>query len=264
MSTEVWASGLAYEPYMGRWSRLVAREFLAWLDAPPGGRWIDVGCGTGALSGTVLDSAGPFDLTALDRSAGYTQFARQQVRDDRACFLVGDATRLPLAPGLYDVAVSGLVLNFVPRPAQMVAEMVRVVRPHGLVAVYVWDYAGGMEFQRHFWDAAAALDPPARGVDTGQRFPLCRPEPLADLWRAAGLEAVETRAIDVPTRFRDFDDYWMPFLGGQGTVPGYVMALSAERRAALRDHLHTRLPVAAGGSISLTARAWAVRGQRAR
>ncbi|HET7077112.1 MAG TPA: class I SAM-dependent methyltransferase [Chloroflexia bacterium] len=263
MSTEVWASALAYEPYMGRWSRLVAAEFLAWLDAPPGGRWIDLGCGTGALSGTILDRADPFDLTAIDRSAGYTQYARRQVRDDRARFLVGDATTLPLARGLYDVAVSGLVLNFVPRPEQMVAEMARVVRPHGLVAAYVWDYAGGMEFQRHFWDAAAALDPRAREVDAGQRFPLCRPEPLADLWRAVGLEAVETRAIDVPTRFCDFDDYWTPFLGGQGTVPGYVMSLSEERRAVLREHLRTRLPVAAGGAIALTARAWAVRGRRA-
>lgn len=262
MSTEVWASALAYEPYMGRWSRLVAREFLAWLDAPPGGRWIDVGSGTGALSGTILDTAGPVDLTAVDRSAGYTQFARWQVRDDRARFLVGDATMLPLAPGLYDVAVSGLVLNFVPRPAEMVAEMARVVRPHGTVAAYVWDYAGGMELARYFWDAAAALDPDARRVDTGQRFPLCRPAALADLWRAAGLAAVETRAIDVPTRFRDFDDYWTPFLGGQGTIPGYVTSLGEERRTALREYLRTHLPIAPDGAIPLMARAWAVRGRR--
>ena len=262
MGTDVWASGTAYEPYVGRWSRLVAREFLPWLGAPPGGRWLDVGCGTGVISGAILDRAGPLDITAMDRSAGYTQFARQQARDGRARFLVGDATMLPLAARLYDVAVSGLVLNFVPRPAQMVAEMARVVRPHGTVAAYVWDYAGQMQLMRHFWDAAGALDPAARPLDEGRRFSICRPEPLADLWRTAGLGAVETRAIDVPTHFRDFDDYWSPFLGGQGPAPGYVMALSTERRAALREYIRAHLPIAADGSISLTARAWAVRGRR--
>jgi SAM-dependent methyltransferase len=262
MGTDVWASGRAYEPYVGRWSRLVAREFLAWLDASPGGRWLDLGCGTGALSGTILAGAAPFDLTAMDRSEGYTQFARRQVRDDRARFLVGDTTILPLAARLYDVAVSGLVLNFVPRPERMVAEMARVVRPHGTVAAYVWDYAGEMQLMRHFWDAACALDPAARPLDEGRRFPICRPEPLADLWRAAGLGAVETRAIDVPTHFRDFDDYWTPFLGGQGPAPGYAMSLSEERRAALREYLRAHLPTAADGAIPLIARAWAVRGRR--
>jgi hypothetical protein len=114
-----------------------------------------------------------------------------------------------------------------------------------------------------FWDAAAALDPAAAELDEGRRFGLCRPEPLAALFRDAGLVEVAARPLQVPTRFRDFDDYWTPFLGGQGPAPGYAMALDGARRAALREELRARLPVAADGSIPLAARAWAVAGTRA-
>jgi SAM-dependent methyltransferase len=154
------------------------------------------------------------------------------------------------------------MLNFVPDPAAAVAEMARVVRPGGTVALYVWDYAEGMELMRHFWDAAVALDPAARDLDEGVRFPICRPEPLAMLFSGVPLAGVETRAIDVPTVFRDFDDYWTPFLGGQAPAPGYCLSLSAERRDALREQIRARLPCRADGVIPLVARAWAVRGLR--
>ncbi len=261
-ANEVWASGDAYEPYVGRWSRLVAGAFLAWLGVPPGRRWLDVGCGTGALTQVILREAQPQSLTGIDPSAGYATYARDHTPDPRVTFLVGDAEALPDPDGVYDVAVSGLVLNFVPHPARMLAEQVRVTRPGGTVAAYVWDYAGQMQLMRHFWDAAVALDPAARELDEGRRFPLCRPGPLSAPYEGAGLGRVETRAIDVPTRFRDFDDYWEPFLGGQGPAPGYAMALDEERRAALREHLRARLPIAADRAIHLRARAWAVRGIR--
>ena len=259
---EVWASGAAYEPYVGRWSRLVARELLSWLAVPPGSRWLDVGCGTGALSQTILELAAPRRVRGIDPSAGYVAYAREQVRDARASFAVGDARALPYADATSDAVVAGLVLNFVPDPGRAVAEMARVAQPGGGVAAYVWDYAGEMQLMRYFWDAAAALDPAARDLDEGDRFPLCRPEPLSALFRDAGLAGVATRAIDVPTHFRDFDDYWAPFLGGQGPAPGYAMSLSEERRAALRDRLRAALPVEPDGSIPLIARAWAVRGTR--
>jgi hypothetical protein len=139
--------------------------------------------------------------------------------------------------------------------------MARAVRRAGTVAAYVWDYAGQMELMRYFWDAAVALDRDALALDEGRRFPICQPAPLVDLFTHAGLCDVQARAIDVPTRFRDFDDYWTPFLGGQGPAPGYVMSLDERRRDALRDRLRTSLPAAADGSIQLTARAWAVRGR---
>ncbi|HET7876468.1 MAG TPA: methyltransferase domain-containing protein [Methylomirabilota bacterium] len=255
-----WASGEAYEPYVGRWSRLVAREFLAWLAVPAGRRWLDVGCGTGALTQTILERAAPTKVSAVDPSEGFVSHAGARVSDSRADFRVGDAQSLPWSAGEFDAVVSGLVLNFVPDQSRAAAEMRRVARPGGVVAAYVWDYAGEMQLMRHFWDAVVALDPAARDLDEGRRFPLCRPAPLAGLFRRAGLARVETRPIDVATVFRDFDDYWTPFLGGQGPAPTYCLSLSEERRAALRDRIHAALPIQEDGSIPLTARAWAVMG----
>lgn len=258
---DVWAAGKLYEPYVGRWSRLVAREFLDWLAIPAGKDWLDVGCGTGALSQTVVERCSPSSVTGVDPSAAFIEHAKVHVQGP-ARFLVGDAQSLPLEAASADAAVSGLVLNFVPRPQAALAEMMRVVRPGGMVAAYVWDYAGRMELMRYFWDAAVELDPAAGALDEGSRFPLCAPAPLAELFGGAGLQRVEGRQIEVPTRFTDFDDYWSPFLGGQGPAPGYAMSQDEVRRAALRDLIRSRLPIAADGSISLVARAWAVRGTR--
>jgi SAM-dependent methyltransferase len=258
-----WASGAAYEPYVGRWSRVVACEFITWLAMPPGARWLDVGCGTAALSQAILDLASPDEIRGIDPSESYLTFARQQVGDRRASFRLGDAHALPEASGSYDAVVAGLVLNFVPQPSRAVAEMGRVARVGGTVAAYVWDYGGQMQLIRYFWDAAVALDPAISDLDEGQSFPICQPEPLLQLFRAAGLREVEGRLIDIPTAFRDFEDYWSPFLGGQGPAPGYAMSLAEERRHALRERLRATLPMADDGSIQLIARAWAVRGVRA-
>jgi SAM-dependent methyltransferase len=260
MSTDNWAEGDAYERYVGRWSRLVARDFLRWLDRPAGLEWLDVGGGTGALSASILAAAEPKAVTGVDPSEGFLALARAQIDDPRARFKAGDAQALPLPDAAAEVAVSGLVLNFVPDPARAVGEMRRVVRPGGTVALYVWDYASQMQLVRHFWDAAVALDPAARALDEAARFPTCRPGPLADLLAAAGLEAVSTTALDVPTVFADFDDYWTPFLGGQGPAPGYCVSLPEMRRAALRERLRVALPADASGRIALVARAFAARG----
>jgi SAM-dependent methyltransferase len=259
-SHDVWAIGDAYEPYVGRWSRLVAREFIPWLGISENSRWLDVGCGTGALSQTILDLTNPQKVKGIDRSEGFAGSARAKINHPQAEFEVGDAQALPVESEMYDVAVSGLVLNFVQQPDQMVTEMRRAVRKSGTVALYVWDYAGKMQFMRHFWNAASALDPAARDFDEGRRFPLCHPEALTNLFRDAGLAEIETRPIDISTDFKDFDDYWTPFLGGQGSAPGYLMSLSEERRAQLRQRIYDSLPFASDGSIPLVARAWAARG----
>ena len=260
--TDSWDSGDAYEPYVGRWSRLVAPEFLRWLAVPPGRRWLDVGCGTGALAESILALSAPGEVVGIDPSAAHVAFARDRVNDPRVGFDVGDARNLKAASATFDAVVSGLVLNFVAEPELALSEMVRVVRPGGTVAAYVWDYAEGMQMMRHFWDAAAALDPRARELDEGRRFPLCKPEPLTDLFQTAGLDKIEVRAIDVPTVFRNFEDYWSPFLGGQGPAPGYTMSLSEERRAALRERIRATLPTNLEGEHRLSARVWAVRGVR--
>jgi SAM-dependent methyltransferase len=258
---DVWAAGEGYEPYIGRWSRRVARPCLDWLAVPAGADWLDVGCGTGALTQAVVEQARPRSVRAVDPSPGFLEYARAHTTGP-VNFEVGDARGLPVATASVDAVVSGLVLNFVPEPARAVKEMARAVRPGGVAAAYVWDYAEGMELIRVFWDAAVALDPAAADLDEGRRFPICRPEPLAALFAEAGLRAVEVRPIEVATDFRDFDDYWSPFLRGQGPAPGYAVSLDEARRAALRDRLRARLPVGADGTIHLTARAWAVRGRR--
>jgi len=257
-----WASGANYEPYVGRWSRLVARELLNWLKVSPRSIWLDVGCGTGGVTQTILEFAAPREVKGVDRSDGYIAYAREQVRDPRASFEVGDAVALPIEPGAYDAAVSGLVLNFVQRPHIMVNEMKHAVQPGGIVAAYVWDYAGKMQLMRHFWNAAVALDSDIADLDEGRRFPICNPQRLIDLFQSVDLREVEARPIDIPTDFRDFDDYWTPFLSGEASAPGYAMSLSEERRAALRERIRSSLPFALDGSIPLIARAWAVRGKR--
>jgi SAM-dependent methyltransferase len=257
-----WSAGDAYERYVGRWSRLVAREFLDWLDCPSDARWLDVGCGTGNLTAAITSQCSPREVVGVDPSDGFLSHARSQVHDPRVQFKQGSAQDLPLGDGEFDVAIAGLVLNFVPDPSMGVGEMRRVVRPGGTVAAYVWDYAHGMEMMRRFWDAAASLDTVAAAMDESLRFAICQPEPLEALFREAGLQDVEVRAIDVPTVFRDFDDYWTPFLGTFAPAPAYVMSLDADRREALRQRLQETLPTEPDGSIRLTARAWALRGTR--
>lgn len=259
-SQTLWAKGDSYEHLMGRWSRAVARPFLKWLACPGGWRWLDVGCGTGALSEAILSTQRPDRLLGVDSSAEFVAAARNRLDTAIALFEIGDAGSLPASDGEFNAAVSGLVLNFVPEPARMLAEMRRAVAPGGTVGLYVWDYAGGMQLARHFWDAAAALDAKARERDGAVRFPVCRPEALTGLFGGAGLEEVETRAIDVPTVFRDFEDYWSPFLGGQGPMGSYCASLGEAERAALRERLRAALPADADGGIALTARAWAVKG----
>jgi SAM-dependent methyltransferase len=224
--------------------------------------WLDVGCGTGALAQTILEDAAPAAVLGIDRSEGFVANARRRVGDPRARFETGDAQALPVSSGAFDAVVSGLVLNFVPEPPRMLAEMARAARAGGTVALYVWDYAGGMELMRRFWDAARAIDPSAASLDEGVRFPICTPPALERLLGDVGLAEVAAFAIDVPTVFRDFDDYWSPFLGGQGPAPGYAMSLPEERRDALRERIRARMPIGADGSIRLTARAWAARGTK--
>jgi SAM-dependent methyltransferase len=266
----VWTDGARYEDYVGRWSWAVAAEFLRRLAVPPGRSWLDVGCGTGALTGAILRDSQPSQVTGVDSSAGFVAYARGSVTvppttgkppaDVR--FLEGTAIDLPFDDGGFDATVSGLVLNFVPEPGRAALEMARVTRPGGTVAAYVWDYAGGMQLMRHFWNAAVELDPAALPFDEGRRSPLCQPPALRALFETAGLSHVDVEAVDVPTVFQSFDDYWKPFLGGTGPAPAYTVSLDEDHRDALRDRIRASLPMAPDGSIRLTARAWSVRGSR--
>jgi SAM-dependent methyltransferase len=261
MISDTWDDGDRYEPYVGRWSRLVAAEFLDWLEAPPRGRWLDVGCGTGALSETILVRAAPAEVRGIDTSEELVKYANARVTDERFEAQVADARTIPFENATFDATVSGLVLNFVPDQGGVVQELRRVTLPGGTIGAYVWDYSGGMQMMRYFWDAAADLEPRAREYDEGERFlEIANMKGLGALFEVAALDDIRTRAIDVPTIFRDFDDYWIPFLSGQAPAPAYCMSLEDAPRAELRELLRMRLPAEADGTIRLSARAWAARG----
>jgi ubiquinone/menaquinone biosynthesis C-methylase UbiE len=257
---DAWQAGDRYEAYMGRWSRRIAPLFLDWLGAGAHLDWLDVGCGTGALSAAILARCKPRSLLSIDPSEGFVAMARAAIPDRRAEFAVGDAQALALQTASRDVVVSALMLNFVPDRHKALAEMKRVARPGGTVGLYVWDYPGrGVEFMRAFWNAAAALDPAALDLAEDKRFPFCTPDGLQELMAGAGLARVDCRQIEVPTVFADFEDYWRPFTLGTGPAPGYCASLDPEARSRLREKLDGSLPRREDGSIALEARAWAVK-----
>ncbi|WP_353476253.1 methyltransferase domain-containing protein (plasmid) [Salipiger sp. H15] len=255
-----WLGADAYEMYVGRWSRKAGRDFLGWLDMPDGLRWLDLGCGTGALTEQIVQGCAPASVTGVEPSQDFLALAGRRITDPRVRFVQGDGETIPLGDGAADCAVSGLVLNFIPDKDRALAELRRCTSPGGTVAAYVWDYAGHAQFMRRFWDAAVALDPGAQALDEGRRFPVCHPDALEALFRSAGLGEVTCAAIDIATPFADFDDYWTPFLSGVGPAPGYCAGLGEAQREALRARLEQGLPTDPDGRILLAARVWAVRG----
>ena len=259
-TSDGWERGDPYEHYIGRWSRRIAPRFLSWLGMPPGLRWLDVGCGTGALCTEILEHWRPQAVAGVEPSDGFRATAGERLLD-RAALMSGSAAAIPLDASSVDVVVSGLVLNFVPDHHRALEEMSRVARRGGTIAAYVWDYPGKMEIIGSFWDAAVKLDRDAGKLDERARFAACTPDQLRSVFGQAGFANIRTTGIEIRARFDGFDDYWQPFLGGQGPAPAYAMSLSESARNELRTELVRCLPMRADGSLELTARAWAVRGE---
>ncbi len=250
--------GGAYERYMGVWSRLVGDVFLDWLAPPRGARWLDVGCGNGAFTETIVERCAPASVAGVDPSEGQLTFARARARLRGADFRRGDAMALPYADGSFDVAVMPLVIFFVPEPAKGVAEMTRVVSPGGLVAAYAWDMHGG-GFPYHVLQAemrALGFPPPRPPSPEASREDMMR-----DLWTGAGLTGVDTRAITVRRTFASFDDYWNTILGG-ASVGAKLAAMGPRESAELKHRLRAQLPADADGRMTYTSRANAVKGRR--
>lgn len=256
-----WSAGQSYEHYMGRWSRKVADDFLPWLAPPRDADWLEVGCGTGALTATVLASAAPRSLLATDPSPDFIAHVQAEITDRRARFDLAKADALPCADNSVDVVTSALVVNFVPdRPAAL-AEMLRVLRPGGLLSFYVWDYpSGGMGFIDAFWKAAAEVDPAAAELDESTRFPFCTRDGLAALCDETGVDGAEIAAIEVETGFPDFEAFWRPFTLGAGPAPGFCKSLPEDRRAELKSRLAEQL--GRDGPVVLSARAWGAKARK--
>ena len=198
----------------------------------------------------MLACCAPERVVGIEPSDAFRGFAEEQVPDPRASFRAGDARALPVDDGAFDAVVAGLVLNFVPDQPAALAEMCRATRPGGTVAVYVWDYAGGMPMLTTVWDAAVSLDPGTAALHEAHRFPGNQPDALQALFAGAGLRAVEVEGIVVPVDFGTFDDYWSPFLASTGPAPAYIATLDGARRRRLRDAVRDRLPIAARGPRS--------------
>lgn len=256
-----WSSGDQYEKFMGRWSNLVAEKFLNWLAFPPDSTWLDVGCGTGALTKLILQNCQPKKIISIDSSNEFITHAQQSIADPKVSFQVENAEALKIESNSIDAVVSGIMLNFVPHPEKAVAEMLRVTKPGGTIGIFLWDYADGMQMLRYFWDAAVELDSNAKEFDEGIRFPLCGEGQLETLVKKSGMKKVEAIPIEVKTIFKNFDDYWRPFLGNVGPAPSYVMSLRETERQELKNKLLETLPIEKDGTISLMARAWAVKGE---
>ena len=256
----MFAESDAYELFMGRWSRRLAPLLVKYASIAGQDAVLDVGSGTGALAFAIAEAVPAASVTGIDPSSAYVQYAQSRSPSDRVRFQVGDAQALEFRDPTFDKTVSLLVMNFIPDPAKALREMIRVTRPGGVVAAAVWDYADGMQMLRVFWDEAVALDPAIAARDE-RHMPLCKRGELAALWRAGGLHDVEEQPITIETTFTSFDDYWRPFLGGQGPAGAYARSLSESKRAALETRLRRRLLGARqDGPIELKARAWAVKG----
>ncbi len=253
---DLWESGDPYEYFMGRWSYKVAQLFVDWLSVKPEKKWLDIGCGTGALSKAIIDKRCPSELIAIDQSQGFVKAAQQRLGDFAHCE-VENAMDLSYQDSSFDFVVSGLVLNFIPEPVRVLREMKRVTAQGGTVAVYIWDYSGTMEFLTYFWDAVVKLDPSASELHEGTRFPNSTKDGLLKLFEDAEFGNTMIEGLEIETKFKDFDDFWKPFLGGQGPAPTYVNSLNELDRKRLRDYLFDHLPHHKDGSITLTARVWA-------
>lgn len=248
--------GVAYEQFMGKWSQLAGATFIDWLNTAKGLQWLDVGCGNGAFTELLYERCAPSAVDGIDPSEGQLAFARSRPVSRVARFHQGDAMALPFADDSFDAAVMPLVIFFVPEPARGVAEMARVVRPGGLVTAYAWDMEGG-----GFPYEALQAELRAMGVavPTEPSRQASRMDIMQELWRAAGLEAVETRAITVQRTFADFAEYRTTIFGSPA-VGSKLAAMAPADLAHLEKQLRARLTADAGGRIICDATANAVKG----
>ncbi|MET3583221.1 SAM-dependent methyltransferase [Mesorhizobium robiniae] len=255
---DAWSVGQNYDYYMGRWSRRIADQFVDWLGPSRDAAWLDVGCGTGALTAAILGQCAPRSILSTDPSEGFLAHARSAIHDEHVRFEIASAQALPASDASFDIVASALVLNFIPDRQAALAELRRVLKPGGLLAFYVWDYpGGGMGFIDAFWKAAAAIDRDAAALDESKRFPFCTRDGLAEICHAAGLMSPVIESLEIETVFPDFEAFWLPFTLGAGPAPGYCSSLPQEKQAALKAHLaHT---LGTDQPIRLVARAWAVK-----
>ncbi len=258
----MFADAIAYDQFMGRWSRLIAPRLIEFAEIPDYSQILDVGCGTGSLTCTIAELKPHCHIIGIDASKEYIIYARSHRLIDRVSFEIGDAQNLMFSDAEFDNILSLFVLNFIPNPKRALYEMKRVTRPGGVITAAVWDYGDRMDMLRLFWDAATTVDPRAAKLHE-RNMPLCREGDLSGLWRDVGLEHIYEQSLEIEMKFRSLQDYWEPFLVGQGPAGAYVKQIASRSSylPLIRDEVKRRLLLhEETDPFTLHARAWAVRG----
>jgi ubiquinone/menaquinone biosynthesis C-methylase UbiE len=250
--------GAAYDRLMAPWSRAVGKEFLNWFAMPPGVRWLDVGCGTGAFTELLLEQSSPSDVSAVDPAEDQIAYARTKPAAKRVNFRLAEAQKLPFADSEFDVAAMALVITFIPEPAQAIAEMKRVVKPGGMLGTYVWDFLGKGNTQQPLREAVEARGVPVLAMPGHVHSRL---ESLRAIFAGAGLDAVSVRPIEVEVSYANFDEYWTAQTGFANTVVQQMRKMTDTQIEELKAHLREHLPRDKSGRIVYKAWANAVKGR---
>jgi ubiquinone/menaquinone biosynthesis C-methylase UbiE len=245
-------AAVAYDRFMGRYSRRLSPQMADLAGVTTGLRVIDVGCGPGALTGELVARVGASNVVAIDPSASFVDAARERypgvdVRE-------ATAEAIPFPDDSVDAALAQLVVHFMADPAVGLREMARVARPGGVVAACVWDHAGHLGPLGTFWSVARELDPSV--VDESD-LPGAREGDLVRRFEAAGFEDVAGTTLVADLEHATFDEWWEPFTGGVGPAGAYTAKLDADGQAELRERCRARL---GDGPFTIPARAWAARG----
>lgn len=256
--------GDAYDRYMGRWSRAIGEKFLAWLNPPANGRWLDVGCGTGAFTELVLARAAPENIIGIDPSPAQVEHARRTVMAPQADFRAGDATDLPFATGAFDIVASALVIHFFPDRPKAFREMLRVTKPGGIVAGYTWRKSPTI-VDAPYGPLARGMIEIAGDVMISPAVPEATPDGLNATLTAEGYADIDITTVEASQTFRDFEDYWTSQTATfPHPVAKSVAALNDHDRERLRDILRTALPASVDGTITYSSRATAFKARKPR
>lgn len=243
-------SAEAYTRFMGRFSEPLAAEFAAFLGVTHGQRALDVGCGPGALTSTLVALLGESSVAAVDPSASFIEAIRHQYPgvDSR----LAPAEALPFANASFDLALAQLVIHFMADPVAGLSEMRRVTRPGGQVAASVWDCGGSTGPLEPFWNCARHV---CGDVDDESNLAGVAEGALEILFEGAGLRVARSTALSVEVRHDSFEDWWEPFTLGVGPAGQFVAQLAHEDRLELRERCLSSMGM---GPFTTRARAWTV------
>ena len=257
------SNGDAYNNFMGHWSALVAVKFISWLKVDQGRRWLDLGCGTGVLTKSILEYGSPDFVHGIDPTEDYIAHCKSAFREDtRASFSIGGYSDLQAISETYDAVVAGLMLNFADKPQDAVIAMRNITADNGIVGVYIWDYNQKMEMLSHFWEAVVELDSGASPFHESRRFKINDLRGLEQLFMNADFREIMTASIEVSVRYQNFEEYWIPFSGGQGPAGVYYTSLKEAQRIELKKIMRRRIKAESDGSFVLEARALAIKGRK--